>query len=250
MIRLKKKIYLAVLALHLSFALWASLFHTPPPKRVEPKHLTIKTLSPKPKVHTAHPAPVPLAKNTPKKPPPSKKAAPPQKTPPPTPPAKKKPAAAPAAKRPPIADKKSAAAPIPAKPKKKPIPQELLQELEESIAKIDEKRDKLYRRNKLEAAPAVQILKIDSLSVDETSSDDSYAETLVVHLKQALNLPDYGEVKIQLTLSKDGDVEKLVVVKSESEKNKHYLEKHLPRLKFPSLNSESHTFVLTFCNEV
>ena len=239
---MKKKICLAVLSIHFSFVLWTLLFHAAPPKALKPKHLTVKTFSPKVQTVAAA-APAPVAAVRKKAPPP----APVKKTPAA---AKKPQAPAPVVKRPPLADKKPAAAPIPQKPKKTSVPQELLQELEESIAKIDEKRDKLYRRKKLEAPAAIEVLKIDALDTEKNTSDLSYAETLVVHLKQTLNLPDYGEVKIQLTLGKDGSVEKVVVVKSESEKNKRYLEDHLPRLKFPSLNRDMHTFVLTFCNEV
>jgi outer membrane biosynthesis protein TonB len=235
----KKKICLAVLSVHLSFVLWTLFFHVAPPKRLMPKHLTVKTFSPK--VQTV----ATVASPAPKKPP----APAPKKPPAPRAPAKKLQAPPPVVvKRPPVMDKKPAA--VAQKPKKSPIPQELLQELEESIAKIDEKRDKLYRRKEPEAPAAIEILRIDALEIEKNTSDLSYAETLVVHLKQTLNLPDYGEVKIQLTLGRDGSVEKLVIVKSESDKNKRYLEDHLPRLKFPSLNKDTHTFVLTFCNEV
>ena len=242
----KKKICLAVLSVHLSFVLWTLFFHVAPPKRLMPKHLTVKTFSPK--VQTTVAAAPPVA------PPAKKKPAPlpsPKKTPVPPAPAKKLAAPAPVVvKRPQVMDKKPAVAPQTQKTKKTPIPQELLQELEESIAKIDEKRDKLYRRKKLEAPAAIEVLRIDALDIERNVSDLSYAETLVTHLKQTLNLPDYGEVKIQLTLGRDGSVEKLVIVKSESDKNKRYLEDHLPRLKFPNLNKDTHTFVLTFCNEV
>ena len=74
-------------------------------------------------------------------------------------------------------------------------------------------------------------------------------------LHENLHLPDFGEVKLQLTLSQDGKVLKVVVLNTESEKNKSYLELQLPKMRFPRLedpfaNKSQHTFVLTFCNEL
>jgi hypothetical protein len=82
-----------------------------------------------------------------------------------------------------------------------------------------------------------------------------YQESLIHYLQETLNLPEYGEVKIEVTLRQDGSVAHMVVVKAESEKNRKYLEAHLPKLKFPRLDEpfsskKQHTFVLTFCNEV
>jgi hypothetical protein len=74
-------------------------------------------------------------------------------------------------------------------------------------------------------------------------------------LHSSLHLPDFGAVKIELTLRQDGTVAKLKVLKTESEKNKQYLETHLVRLTFPYLKGAyakqgEFTFVLNFCNEL
>lgn len=133
------------------------------------------------------------------------------------------------------------------KPKivKPAIPKELLEELEEAVAKIDEKSKKVYSSPKLDVPQLMTTPEVGSFFVGEPS----YEESLVAHLHQSLNLPEYGEVKIQLTLHKNGSVAKLVVLKAESLKNKTYLEKNLPLLKFPHLEKEE-TFVFTFCNEI
>lgn len=173
---------------------------------------------------------------------------------------------APASKKEPaIADKRiSSSKPI-AQQKKPPvqnrakISDSLLQELEDSIAKIENKSDKAAvskttPTHKKTLAPIA--LQIDSASSDEASLEEgNYTAALVNHLHQALSLPDYGEVKIQLSLRQDGTVAKVVVLKTQSEKNRQYLENNLPRLRFPRFegtyaNKKESTFVLTFCNEL
>lgn len=163
-------------------------------------------------------------------------------------------------KEPAIADKKLApskqappqkAAPVESRAK---ISDSLLKELEESIAKIENKSDKTINEKARNAKPALApiSLQIDTTDVEDTSSN--YADILIGHLHGQLSLPDYGEVKIQLSLRQDGTVAKLVVLRAKNEKNRQYLEKNLPCLLFPRFegalaNKKEHTFVLTFCNE-
>lgn len=156
----------------------------------------------------------------------------------------------PTAKQPAIVDKKIAPAKqTPAKNRaqqnRAKISDALLHELEESIAKIENKSDKpLLSQKGLAAAPIV--LQIDS----ETSGEkDDYISQLTLYLQQALTLPAYGEVKVQLTLQQDGSVVKVVVLKAQNEKNRVYLEKNLKTLKFSPLTQAEQTFTLTFYNK-
>lgn len=136
------------------------------------------------------------------------------------------------------------------------IPPSLLQELEESIAKFDKADGKKTGRPAAKKSPpALLTLQIDAPSV--LSSDDlgDYVSLLTEHLHASLHLPDFGEVKIELTLQQDGTVAKLKVLKTESEQNKKYLESRLPQLRFPHLTGSlakknEHSFILTFCNEI
>jgi len=169
-------------------------------------------------------------------------------------------------KAPAIADKKvdntkktTPAAAKPAPPRAR-VSEQLLQELEESIAKIQQKRDKLDRKKQEDPPHLIGPLQIDSsvpvpTNVTEEESSTQYQQMLIDCLRESLNLPEYGEVKIRLTLKKDGSVQDLTVLKAESEKNKRYLEEKLPFLRFPRLrdsfsNKNQSTFVLTFCNEI
>ncbi len=128
------------------------------------------------------------------------------------------------------------------------LTQKLMLELEESIAKIEGCHDKVDTSLQLKTPHAIDTLKTTRLEQNTTNED--YMGTLVLCLRQSLNLPDFGEVTIRLTLRQDGSVQQLDVLKAESENNRRYLETHLPHVKFPALNNLKHTFVLTFCNEV
>ena len=68
-------------------------------------------------------------------------------------------------------------------------------------------------------------------------------------LHDALHLPEYGEVKMEITVRPDGSVASVKVLEAQSSKNKSYLEKSLPLLLLPTYDKNMRTFVLTFCNE-
>lgn len=139
--------------------------------------------------------------------------------------------------------------------KRAKISDSLLQELEESIAKIEQKADKKGGIEKLKPGSPLA-LQIDTSSPDQTHAEEgSYIEMLVEHLHQALQLPDYGEVKIQLSLRQDGSVAKIAVLRAKSQKNKRYLEENLPHLRFPRFEgslakTQESSFILTFVNEM
>lgn len=274
--RSKKAILITVIGIHLTLILWMCLSFSPF-KISNKKHLVVKTHAPSLNARplaTAPPMDIPPPKKptpptplAPESPPPIEEPpplAPPEPGPPPPiekkplPPKKKAPAVT-KAKAPLVrreeGPKKSAKVKK-SPPSHEPIPQSLLKELEESIAKIEGKRDNLYRKEKVSAPPPLQIdnLKNRESSVRE-EGEAEYQLTLVQCLHHSLNLPEFGEVKIQLTLKQDGTVEGVVVMKAESEKNRQYLQKNLPLLKFPQLsgpfsNKKQHTFILTFCNEL
>lgn len=68
-----------------------------------------------------------------------------------------------------------------------------------------------------------------------------------------LQLPEFGKVKLKLTLGADGSVKEVHVLDSESTLNRVYLETHLKELPFPPieqgvLKKDEETFHITFCN--
>ncbi len=269
---LLRAITIAVLSVHCMFLLVLLLGPTTFLKKDKHKPLIVKTVTIQPTMKVSSPktsAPRPIAQKSIA----AKAASPqPKKAQPPTPVAAPKPAAQ--KKAPPIADKTLSTKKTPQTPTEKPraklsetkkerspISADLVKELEKSISKIDEKKEKFSSKNK-SALPRPQHslhLQIDkhdlnTFDLNEIGETD-YTDALVQCLHQSLHLPEFGEVKIQLTLRQDGTVAKLVVLNAESEKNKTYLENHLPRLKFPNLEGsfaqkKECTFSLTFCNEI
>lgn len=145
--------------------------------------------------------------------------------------------------------KKVKAKPAPA-PQMPAIPQNLLDQLEESIAKIDQKSHKVNTKSNL-IVPTFERLAVSKKGGGEAS----YAHKLIECLHRSLALPDHGEVTLELTLSSLGVVENLKIVTAESAKNREYLEKHVPQVVFPPLEggdakNPQKRFVLTFCNEI
>ncbi len=240
----------SVIAIHLLF-LALLLFSFPsPPKKKQHKPLIVKTCSITPtlihKTKTEHSpfksAPSPSTP-APKKSAVNKRAL-----------QKETPAKKPAIKtQKPIAKMAKALAPAHVN---KPHPAAtLLKELDEQIAKIKEN----HKPSKQEQTPHSEYtptaLQIDTDLFPDKQDSGAFTNTLIAYLQSCLHLPEFGEVKIELTLRQDGTIAKLKVLKAESQENKLYLEKRLQHLKFPSFKeawgkqAES-TFILNFCNEL
>jgi outer membrane biosynthesis protein TonB len=82
----------------------------------------------------------------------------------------------------------------------------------------------------------------------------NYRDKIAAHLKKALKLPEYGEVTVKLTLDRSGKVVKVESVKSESTKNKAFIERALPTLVLPPFGKEfsdlsQQTFLITLEND-
>jgi len=129
--------------------------------------------------------------------------------------------------------------------------QKVLKELQETLAKIKIKQEEV-QKSPLPLPKSIDTLQIDR--AEEKQEETSYFILLVSSLKEALELPELGKVKLELTLLNTGQVQTVRVLQTESEKNKRYLEQQLMFFGFPPFteelkNERSHTFVLTFCNE-
>ena len=131
----------------------------------------------------------------------------------------------------------------------------LAKQLEDSLSKIEKGKIKSHVENTLSLPPPMALFQESPTPTSGINEKEAffYHESLVKYLQHALHLPEYGNVKIALTLKPDGTVMKLEVITSESEKNKTFLEKNLPQIKFPGFSksdgNEQKTFLLTFCNE-
>ena len=241
--------FFSVLIVTLHIGCLITFFWNKPPPFQTKKRLVVHTkLPPKPvekrveKSVPIKPIATPIPKPQKKKQPPPKKA-PPKAKPKPTPIKKK----APPPKTKPTPVKKSAPRSNPTQPT---IPKNLLDQLEESIAKIDQTDHKVKTKSRL-VVPTLTLKSSDKRRVSEAS----FQQKLIECLHLSLALPDHGEVTIEITLSSQGLVVGLNVLKAESTKNRDYLEKHLPQVVFPPLEGADakqtqQKFVLTFYNEI
>lgn len=186
----------------------------PVEKPKAPSKIVVKTVKLAPKTTKTAPAP---AKPEAPKATPAKEV---KKSPPP----KAEPKAAPKAppKTPPKTTPKKAEAPPPP-PKKQ---QELLTKAENSL-------------KQLKALPTQEALKVPEIAFAEESAlppeKMSYQEELISRLKLLLKLPEYGLLKLKLTLGKAGNVTKIEILSSTSALNRKHVEKTLPTLSFPPL---------------
>lgn len=143
----------------------------------------------------------------------------------------------------PSSRKKSAPRPAPQSNHKK----EILKDLQETLSKIETTPPPF--------SPLLLPKQIHSLQIDHADKKEKtdYFVTLAHALKEGLELPEQGEVKLELTVSKTGRVLKLHILYAQSEKNRRYLELNLPQMSLPPFSEElkhenAHLFTLTFCN--
>lgn len=142
--------------------------------------------------------------------------------------------------------------------------QKLIADAQESIAKIGAVRDKVTAGKasspSLTAVSSVPIsLHIDAMPAvagapELSFKEVAYRDELAGRLKLLLRLPEYGDVKVKLTLERSGKVVKVVVDSAESATNKKYIEKTLPDVSFPPFGSNfgsdaQYTFSITLSNE-
>lgn len=128
--------------------------------------------------------------------------------------------------------------------------QALLTKAKENLAKMSETRDKISTSpsvslNSTTIPKEIASLHVDALplggsegSGDWGTKEASYSDEIAYRLKMALKLPDYGAVKIKLILDRTGKVIKVEIMKSESNKNKAYVESKIPTLLFPSFGQK------------
>ncbi len=223
-----KRISLFVIGAHVAILLWMALWM--PGKTREKKPLQVRTII----EVTATPAPAAPVAPTLRKTPVVKQTAPKKLITPPKKVAKKSPA-----KKPEI------------KPTKKPVVLDaLLHQLQESIAKIEEKGHKEVSKKSQIAPKRIPKLQIDG----EYGKDENiFASNLVQRLQNALELPEMGTVKLELTLKCDGTFVQMRVLESASNRNQKFLETQLKALKYPAFSGslkqeKEHIFVLSFCN--
>lgn len=135
----------------------------------------------------------------------------------------------------------------------------------DSAGSLESKKSSLAassRKNAASGPSAIASLSAESLvafdaseTANCTPAERTYYDELVSRLKLSLKLPEYGEVKLQLTINRSGSVVTVQSVKSKSKKNSDYVQKALPKLHLPAFGQnfsgeKEHTFRLTLSNEL
>ncbi|MEZ5315393.1 MAG: hypothetical protein R3E91_04200 [Chlamydiales bacterium] len=75
--------------------------------------------------------------------------------------------------------------------------------------------------------------KIGRLSSEKINLESTYTDQLIGFLENALELPEKGKIKLQLTVKKNGHVKALTIQETNSLKNQKYVEEVLPILLLP-----------------
>ena len=141
--------------------------------------------------------------------------------------------------------------------------EKLIAMAKERMSKINASRD-LAASKSPNPLPSTVLQTITSLEVDAipvskrgaplSPGEATYRDELAGRLKLQLRLPEYGDVKVNLTIDRTGKVVKVAIGGAESSANRRYIEKTLPALSFPAFgpnfeSAEEYTFSITLSNE-
>ncbi len=133
----------------------------------------------------------------------------------------------------------------------------LLAQAQESIDKIQKAQPTNSHSSGInKSIPSIGELQSEQfISLLGKSPETIYSNALISRLKVLLQMPEHGDVDIELTLSRSGKVIKLKVLRDESSINRLYIEKIIPTLSFPSFepfsdNETQHTFAIRLTNQI
>jgi hypothetical protein len=103
------------------------------------------------------------------------------------------------------------------------------------------------------SATVVKPTKLGALNI-ESAGPPSYKRALESKLRSLLTLPEYGDVKIKLTLNRVGKVLKVEILSAKSKRNQSYIEQTLGAATMPAFGenfagTDQQTFTLTLTSE-
>lgn len=101
--------------------------------------------------------------------------------------------------------------------------------------------------------PRAELLVPTLATVVAVAPAPSYGEFLIAYLQSALDLPEYGDVRLKLEIDRFGRLIDCQILEAKSQENSTFLKNALPTLTFPCLNDfdiieTSQTFTITFRN--
>jgi hypothetical protein len=128
-------------------------------------------------------------------------------------------------------------------------PQQDLANLAESLQALSSQTEKSPSRPSLDLPPVLSKMapERETKITEEPDSQPSYEQFLIAYLQSSLELPEYGDVKIEIQIDRFGNPLHCAVLESRSAKNGEFLKKRLPELSFPCFNDFGITdLTLTF----
>lgn len=216
-----------------------------PKKKPDPKPVKPKQKTPEPKEKSKPKPKEPITKSKPKKTEEKPKAKPkPAPKPKPKPDTKPKP-------KPVVKSQPKKETPPPPVENKKPLFTDkqiaLLSKARQAASKV-EKADV-----KKGGGAAVKPSKLGVLNI-ESGGPPGYQRALASKLRSLLTLPEFGDVKLKLTLARTGKVVKIEILSAKSKRNQSYVEEHLAGATMPAFGenfngSNQETFTLTLKSE-
>ncbi|HSX12836.1 MAG TPA: hypothetical protein VLE96_00225 [Chlamydiales bacterium] len=156
---------------------------------------------------------------------------------------------------------------VPAKPKPVPVktPAPKPKEEAKAIVKTKQTSEPIVKTNELQQ-PVVKVKSVDlPVPVIKIKSDDlpapkveekteeNYGQILIAYLQGCLDLPEFGEVKVDLEIDRNGHLVHFEILEEKSKKNAEFLKKRLPELVLPCFNgsmNETAIFTITFKNSI
>lgn len=134
--------------------------------------------------------------------------------------------------------------------KEKPVDQSVVKELESHLASF-EKEEVFFSGSTPLSLP--KTLQAASKEESYPVVDFEYGEVLVSFLQNTLDLPEFGEVVIDLDVDPRGRLVRFDILEAKSRKNGEFLKKRLPELVLPCFNDPEKSnavrnFTITFKN--
>ena len=136
-------------------------------------------------------------------------------------------------------EKKSAPTQAIAKAPPSPPPEtaSLLKEIEASLETIASPASLPAQKTTLQIPMLTEIIR-------EPTSTGFSDEIIAAFLQEVLTLPEFGDVRVSMTIDRSGRLKSLEVLVAKSEKNAAFLKNRLPELQYPCLNEEASLTVL------